>query len=105
MYTYVPLEEMIEMTTKKLLQIYNKCPVEINTFIEFTKLNCSKILIEAHKCFQDNGLAMVNQFAHQLADICLALMEKKIYVGIYYHYPIAISSTKRHALNTTYVSS
>ena len=46
LYTYVPLEESIEMSAVKLFQTTDEVPVDINTFIKLCKFACYNILIE-----------------------------------------------------------
>ena len=60
LYTNVPLDESIEMATKKLYKITDDVPVDIQTFIKLTKLACSNIVIKTHNRYirQIDGLAM-----------------------------------------------
>ena len=80
LYTNVPLSECIEMAAKKLFQITNECPVDMNTFIELTRLTYSNILIQTENGYirQQDGLAMGISCAPQLANIWMASMDKKI---------------------------
>ena len=83
LYTYVPLEESIEMSAVKLFQTTDEVPVDINTFIKLCKLACYNILIETNNGYvrQKDGLAMGIQCAPQLANIWLASMDNNIRNG------------------------
>ena len=77
LYTNVPLDESIEMAAVKLYQLRDDVPVDMNTFIEWEKLACSKILIKTHNGYirQIDGLAMGIQCAPQSANIWMAAFD------------------------------
>ena len=80
LYTYVPLEESILMAATKLFQIVDDVPVNMDTFINLTKLACSNILIKTHRGYirQVDGLAMGIQCAPQLANIWMSAFDGAI---------------------------
>ena len=80
LYTFVPVDESIEMAAKKLYETTDEVPVDISTFIELAKMACQNILIKTHDGYmrQIEGLAMGIQPAPQLANIWMSAFDKKI---------------------------
>ena len=80
LYTYVPVNESIEMAAKRLYEVTDEIPVDMNTFIDLAKLACTDILIKTHKGYvrQQDGLAMGIQCAPQLANIWMSAFDNSI---------------------------
>ena len=106
LYTFVPLDESIEIAASKLYQLTDEVHVDIQTFIKLAKLACSNIMIDTPTGYmrQIDGLAMGIQCAPQLANIWMSSFDKEIksestFYARYMDYILRI--IKKHEIDAT----